>query len=674
MFQSEDRITGTNKLVSLPWGAQQKKDFCLFRLFCPRALNIDLVLFDHYEQRTGEYHPMEKLDDGSWQLTLPGYHTGKYYAYRIHHPQKASGLLRTRTLIADPWSTHITTTNHYNQHSRSQITEPEPFDWEGDTFVIPEKHRELIIYETHLKDLTSDPSAGAKHPGTYQGFIETGITGGINHLKRLGVNAVEFLPLHKFAGFEPPFRQKTSEGYYNTWNPYSRNYWGYMTSFYFVPETMYASDGSVQPGAITGKSPAASYEFKQLVKALHKEGISVIMDVVYNHVSNYDFNPLKYMDKSEFFRMDKKRHFTSESGCGNDLRTESPHIRELIISSIQWWMQEYHIDGFRFDMANLIDSETISGIREQARQMNPDVLLIAEPWGGGYDPVRFSENGWSAWNDQIRNGVKGYDPVDSPGFIFGKWHHETQRESLENYIKGTLINKPNGRFHQQEHTVNYLECHDGYTLGDFIRIALDPAKKTAAFNDKSSLIALNEQELRCSRLAALFLMTSQGIPMIHAGQEWGRSKWIVPENKNDPNAGKLDHNSYEKGNRTNYLDFNEIEANISLFNYYQGLIQLRKSFPQLRLAEPHEISFHDSQDALHLTYEIQCKTHHPDERLLVSLNGNPHKDHKITLPEGKWEIIADANKVSLASPLPVHEAIFTVPGTSGVILRSSGAP
>ncbi len=662
-------MAGQNQSLSFIWGAQQKPTFCLFRLYCPKAERVDAVLFNRYDQRNGEYHPMEKLDDGNWHLKLPGRHVGKYYAYRIQHPGDAEGLLHTESLIADPYSRQIATSNHYRQYARTRIDEPEPFNWQGDSFVIPPEQRDLIIYETHLRDMTAHPSAGAQSPGTYNGMIERNITGGISHLKKLGVNAVEFLPLQKFAGFEPPFCQKTPEGFHNTWNAYSRNHWGYMTSYFFAPETMYASDGSTKAGTVTGTSDRAATELKQLVRELHREGIAVIMDVVYNHVSQYDLNPLKYLDRTDFFRTDEDGKLTSESGCGNDLRTESPYIRELIISSVLWWMQEYHIDGFRFDLANLIDRETIAEIRSEAEKINPNVLLIAEPWGGGYDPTGFSAYGWSSWNDQLRNGVKGINPVETPGFIFGQWHYESSRESLENFIKGTLIHEPNGRFHHQEHAINYLEAHDGYTLGDFIRIALDPAKRNKKFNKKTKLIPLNEREMKTARLAALFLMTSQGIPMLHAGQEWGRSKWIVPDNDDDPDRGKLDHNSYEKDNETNYLDYTEIEANQSLFEYYRDLIRIRRHYPQLRLAEAGDITFHEYEDPLLLTFEIYSEELPTNDHLLVTLNGNSETDHQLTLPEGRWEIIADGLRVYPEEAAAVKNNPLTIPATSGMILR-----
>lgn len=651
-------------------GAEQKESECHFSLYCPEATQINLLLFEEYNatEADGVSFRMQKKENSQWHLTLPGKHTGKYYAYRIISPKSSNGVLAPSYLIADPWSVEVATINHYRQYGRSRIAEKKHFDWEGDTFVIPPEHRDLIIYEAHIKDLTAHPSSGGRYGGSYAGMAEQGIVGGINHLKRLGVNAVEFLPLQKFAAFEPPFRVKTKEGVYNTWNPYGRNHWGYMTSFFMAPETLYASDGSTRPGAVSGSPEKASLELKEMVKALHREGITVIVDVVFNHVSQYDLNPLKYISKSSFFHTDEKGNFTSQSGCGNDLRTNAPYIRKLLTASVKWWMEEYHIDGFRFDLANLIDRETIFEIKKAAKRINPNVLFIAEPWGGGYDPSGFSQNGISSWNDQIRNGVKGYDPVHSPGFIFGKWHPENNRHSLENYIRGTLIHESNGHFHNQKHTINYLESHDGYTLGDFIRIALDPRKRFTIFSQKSALVPLNKAEMDVARLAALFLMTAQGVPMIHEGQEWARSKWIYPDKAPDIRAGMIDYNSYEKDNETNYLDYSEIAANQPLFDYYQGLIALRKSQPLLRKAPPEEISFHSYTDALHLTFEIRSKKW-PMEWILVSLNGNPKKKQEVVMPDGEWEQIVDKEKVFTNHPRPVSGNKASIPPVSGAIFR-----
>lgn len=653
---------------TLTFGAFPSIESCSFRVFCPASPKVELELFDHFEDRTGRRFSMIKNDDGIWELEIPENLINKYYGYRITPPLDYPGFIATNELVADPWSKHVTSVNHYRQYAKTKIIAEDNFDWEDDNFVIPHDHRDLVIYETHLKDMTAHPSAYSSRPGTYQGFIEDDIIGGINHLKRLGVNAVEFLPLQKFGGFEPPFKQKTPEGFYNTWNLYSRNHWGYMTSFFFAPETMFANDGSNQPGAVIGKSTHAITDFKKVIKALHKAGITVIMDVVYNHVSHYDINPFVYLDKPYFFRHDDQNKLLSESGTGNDFKTESPVARQAIVESICYWMEEYHIDGFRFDLANLIDRDTLQSIRHEATKINPEVLLIAEPWGAGYNPTGFSELGWSSWNDQIRNGVKGSDPIDNKGFIFGTWQYETSREGLENFIRGTLVNSANGRFHASEHSINYLESHDGYTLGDFTRIGLDATLKAKKISNKAKIIRLNEQQIRIAKLGALFLFISQGITMIHAGQEWARAKVIAESNVNDSLTGHLDHNSYEKDNKTNYLNFDEIELNHRLFEYYRGLIALKKNSPALRKARHEDIIFTHYEDALHLTFSIDGEFSGDPYNYLVSLNGNLHGEQTLDLQSDYWEMVVSP-RVASHNKLVEITGTVKIPASSGVVFR-----
>lgn len=620
-------------------GNRPSEDYTEFRFFCPRASRVSLELFETYDQKEGKRFSMNLNGGGVWQLTLKGNHYGKYYGYRIKAPKDLPNFNHTNELIADPFGLFVTARNHHLQYPKTLILKPEPFDWDDDTFVVPEDHRDLIIYEAHLKDLTAHPSAGATLPGGYKGLAEGGIRGGLDHLKELGINALELLPLQKFPFYEPAHNEPISDGMLNTWNYYGRNYWGYMTSFFFAPETIFASDGSTKPDAIIGASTAAIREFKQMVKALHSQGIAVIMDVVYNHVSQYDLNPLKYIDKEYFFRLNPDGTYQSESGCGNDLKTEAPVSRQLIIESLKHWMQEYHIDGFRFDLANLIDRETAELIKMETRAINPNVVLIAEPWGGGYDPNGFSAMEWAAWNDQIRNGVKGSDPLSGKGMIFGGWQYETSREALENFMAGTLWDGPNGRFAKPEHSVNYLESHDGYTLGDFIRIGYDNSRRLTTVDDIDAFTRLSNFELRSAKLAAIFLLTAQGIPMLHAGQEWARAKIIRKTDVDDPHTGLPDHNSYEKDNYTNYLNYEEIALNQPLYDYYKGLIRLRKSSPALRRSDPDDIDFTEYYDALFLTCIIRGKSSEDRYDYLIAMNANNEYEQELHLPEGVWEIV-----------------------------------
>ena len=182
-------------------------------------------------------------------------------------------------------------------------------------------------------------------------------------------------------------------------------------------------------------------DFKDVIKSFHKEGIAVIMDVVYNHISQYQLGSLKEIDKKYYFRFDDKGNYKSESGTGNDLKTESPMVRKMIIDSILYWMKEYHVDGFRFDLGKLIDWETVEEIIREAKKINPYVIIVCEPWGGGYDPEGFSLRGWGSWNDQFRNGVKGENPVNGLGWIFGHWYGDNNPDRIKNYINGTLVKR-----------------------------------------------------------------------------------------------------------------------------------------------------------------------------------------------------------------------------------------
>lgn len=644
-----------------------------FRLFAPRAMRVTLVLFDRFDQETGEEFAMTRDSNGVWEYTIKKSLFGKYYGYRILGPIGNGEMFNPKTVIADPYSKAVATKNNYHHPAKTLILKTD-FDWGGDTFVVPGNHDDLIIYEAHLRDLTAHPSSGVSSKGTYIGMTEKGKTGGLSYLKTLGVNAIEFLPLQEFGNIELPYRDKTAvndSGEVNTWNPYERNHWGYMTSYFFAPESYYATDGSMERDKYDGSDGRAVKEFKTLVKTLHREGIAVIMDVVYNHVSQYDYNPFKYIDKFYYFHTDSMGDFVKASGCGNDFYTERPMARRLIVESVKYWMQEYHVDGFRFDLATMIDWTTCKKIVEEARKINPNVILIAEPWGGGkYDLKGFSDIGWASWNDQIRNGVKGQNPRDGLGFIFGKFQGSNTKKSLMSYVTGSL-REDGGPYLKKEHSINYLESHDDNTLGDFIRLGTGEVKDTQRITDTYHNARLSSRQLALNKLAALFLFTSQGPVMMGEGQEFARSKVIAPTSAPDPNVGRLDHNSYDKDNETNYLNYLHRPLNQDLFDYYKGLIALRRSTPCFGSAPKKAIEFLPSDDKLLISFTI-------DEKLvpgsggrgkfLVIMNGNPDKRAVVRLPVGEWGILANNKRVSPKTPIRSVSRSVDVPATSGMIL------
>jgi pullulanase len=649
-----DKYYSTKKLGSF---VENGKTY--FRLFTPNAEKVALVLFNKPEDDKGAEYEMIRDNDGVWETSVDGEKYGFYYGFKVKHTGKRT------VLCLDPYTKAVASLNTFFNPRRSIVVKENDYDWEGDTWV-KRDWRDLIIYEMHIRDMTIHPSSESKQPGTYQGLIEKNGRGGIDYIHGLGVNTVELLPVHEFANIETPFK-KSLHGKFNTWNPYERNHWGYMTAAFFAPETYYCENvKEIKWDEWNGRDKKPIKDFKDVVKAFHKRDIGVIMDVVYNHFSEYEWGNLKEIDKEYYFRLDEKGHYVKHSGTGNDLKTERPMLRRLIIDSILYWMQEYHVDGFRFDLAKLIDWETIEKVIEEAKKINPDVVFVCEPWGGGYDPAGFSERGWGSWNDQIRNGIKGENPVNELGWIFGHWYGNNNSGRIRSYVNGTLTRDEHGLFQKPEHSVNYLESHDGYTLGDFIRIGLKETDPHQVIKDVDNFIKLSPQQLKLNKLAALFLFVSQGIIMIHAGQEFARSK-VISENNNveDEMKGTIDHNSYNKDNETNYINYEHAKINKKLVDYYKGLIKLRNTYPSFRKAKYEEVTFYDPNEN---EFALGFHLSHGGDEFIVLCNANPSKEEKFHLPDGKWEVLVNKNNAGIKILDTVTKEVFLEPST-GIVLK-----
>ncbi|MCF6270796.1 MAG: pullulanase [Melioribacteraceae bacterium] len=632
-----------------------------FRLFAPNAKSVKLYIFDAPEDDAISEQAMTIADDGVWEISFNENLTNKYYGFKVAHSENDD--FSKLPLCVDPYAKAVTSFTDYN-NPRKSIVYNDSYDWEGDQW-IQRNWRDLIIYEMHIKDMTAHPSAEANEPGTYKGLIENN-KGGINYIKSLGVNTVELLPAQEFGNIEIPF-EDSLKGKFNTWNAYEINHWGYMTAAFFAPSSFYSENWKeMKRKEWMGRDGRQVNEFKDMVKAFHKEGIAVMMDVVYNHLSEYELGNLKEIDKNYYFRLDENGNCIAISGCGNDLKTEAPMMRRLIIDSIIYWMKEYHIDGFRFDLGKLIDWETLEEIIREARKINPNVVFVAEPWGGGYDPKGFSLREWGSWNDQIRNGIKGENPSNSLGWIFGNWYGNNSIERLKSYINGTTKEFEYGLFQKAEHSVNYLESHDGYTLGDFIRIGTKSVGIHDKIIDVDANAKLTEQQLRLNKLGALFLFTSQGITMIHSGQEFARSKVIPTDNDiPDKEKGQLDHNSYNKDNSANYINYNHAELNSDLLSYYKGLIELRKTHKEFRRASIEQIQFFDDFKS-EFTIGFSIKMY--DDEFIVLMNADQNLADKFTLPDGDWEVLVNSEKAGTVVLSTVLGDI-DIPAVSGFVLK-----
>ncbi len=632
-----------------------------FRLFTPNAKAVKLYLY----KAPSDEAPYRKVDmtkdeDGVWETEIEGEQRGVYYGYKVSHTDNDN--FDDLPLCIDPYSKAVTSFTDYLNPRKSIVFEKD-YDWGDDTW-IERNWRDLIIYEMHIRDMSAHPSAEAEHPGTYKGLVEDS-KGGINYIKDLGVNTVELLPAQEYGNIEIPYKDSLN-GMYNTWNPYERNHWGYMTAAFFAPSSYYSENWKeMKMHEWMGRDASQVNEFKDMVKAFHNKGIAVMMDVVYNHLSEYEIGNLKQIDKEYYFRLNKDGEFIAQSYCGNDLKTERPMVRRLIIDSIIYWMTEYHIDGFRFDLGKLIDWETLEEIIREARKINPNVVLVAEPWGGGYDPKGFSLREWGSWNDQIRNGIKGENPNDGLGWIFGKWYGNNNPDRIKSYINGTLLKYKHGLFQKPEHSVNYLESHDGYTLGDFIRIGTREVNPKEKITDIDANAKLTEKQMKLNKLGALFLFVSQGITMIHSGQEFARSKVIAIDKRvKDKEHGHLDHNSYNKDNYTNYINFDYAELNNELIDYYKGLIKLRKTYKAFRRAKTEQIKFIDKlQNEFSIGFVIETIK----EKFIVLMNADQNNADTFTLPEGSWNILVNGNKAGIEEISTVSGSV-NIPAVSGLVL------
>jgi pullulanase len=656
---SLDKFYSTKKLGSF---TQDGKT--IFRLFAPTAKKVTLVTFTSTDDEKGNNFEMSADKNGVWETILDGEKYGMLYGYKVSHSDNKA--FNDLPLCVDPYARAVASFNTYFNPRRSIVVKENDYDWEGDKW-IGRDWRDLIIYEMHIRNMTRDSSSEVSEPGTYKGLIEKGKKGGISYIKSLGVNTVEIMPTQEFGNIEAPFN-KSLNGKNNTWNPYEINYWGYMTGAFFAPDAYYSETADhIEWNKWSGESAKQIKDFKDVVKAFHKEGIGVVMDVVYNHISEYEIGNLKEIDRNYYFRLDAKGNFISESYCGNDFKTERPMCRRMIVESILFWMKEYHVDGFRFDLGKLIDWKTVEEITREAHKINPHVIFVCEPWGGGYDPMGFSLRDWASWNDQIRNGIKGENPFNGHGWIFGNWYGNNNPDRIKSYVNGTLVKDMDGLFQKKEHSVNYLESHDGYTLGDFIRIAtgIDPNNQVIDIN---KFVELSPLQLKLNKMGALFLLTSQGIIMISEGQEFARTK-VIPIIKGieDECAGKIDHNSYNKDNSTNYINYKHADMNGALLNYYKGLIQLRNKFSAFRRANYEEVSFYDmNNNPFALGYSVK----HNGEQFVVLFNANRENSEEFSLAEGDWEILVNPEKAGVESLGKASEKI-TVESSSGFVLKKS---
>ena len=381
--------------------------------------------------------------------------------------------------------------------------------------------------------------------------------------------------------------------------------------------------------------------------------MAVILDVVVNHISNYDWHPLKYIDKTVYFKLDEHGNFLSQC-CGNLLASDHQPVRDYIIESLKYWMTDYHIDGFRFDQAHLLSTETATFIIDELKKINPNVIIYGEAWNDR--EAEFSKMGWGSFNAKFRDVLRGdLHNYDEKGFLFGNFRNRETLENLQSLILGT----PN-TYQSPAHAVNFLEVHDDYCFNDYLRLSSSRNSKDDIIQDPMKHIELDDDLLRKNKLGALVLLTSQGIPIIHQGQDWAHSQIIVETDADDPDVGKMDRNPYNKDNETNWVNWLEKEQNKELADYYSGLIDLRRTHSEFRHATKKDFKFQGLADHA-LGYVIR-------DRIAVYINGENSMDIDTDLPLGDWQLMVNQNEVNLNGIRQISGKI-SIPPTSGMVLQ-----
>jgi len=555
-----------------PLGATVRPDGVNFALFSAHATAVDLVLFD--ESGLERVHRLEGYTRQVFHDFLPGVKPGQRYGYRVHGPYRPEEGLRFNPykLLMDPYARQLTgiyqaggphtgyrpsdpnalcTQDNSDTAPRSVVAAPETFDWQG-TRAPQTPMADSIIYEVHVKGFTAHPSSGVRHPGTYLGFVEK-----IPYLKELGVTAVELLPVHHCQP-EPSLQRRGMP-----------NYWGYSTLGYFAPDARFAA----------GDDPVT--EFQTLVRELHQHGLEVILDVVYNHTCEADhLGPTlcwRGIDNPSYYRLrGDRRYYEDTTGCGNSLDASSPAVVKLIMDSLRYWAEVMHIDGFRFDLASTL-GRSAAGFSTAsafflAIHQDPVISrckLIAEPWDiGAYDAGDFPID-WAEWNGRFRDCARRFWRGD--GGLLGELGYRVSGSSD--------LYADDGR--TPYHSVNFVTAHDGFTLNDLVSYARKHNEANGEDNrdgsDDNASSNWGEEgpthdpgrvdlRRRVARNLMALLLTSQGVPMILAGDETLRTQ-------------QGNNNAYCQDNAISWLDWDFPEGSEQMLQFTRRLLAFRRSHP-----------------------------------------------------------------------------------------------
>ncbi len=626
-FASEFTYTGDDL------GADWSEGSTTFKVWAPTAESVSVKLYRSGTAGTDDLIKSVAMKNdnsgnkGEWTVTVEGDLSGVYYTYEV--------LVDGETVEAvDPYAR--TAGVNGNRGMVIDLGSTDPDGWASDTNPNPvTSYTDAVIYELHVRDFSIDKSSGVKDEwrGKFMALTETGTTSndgttptGLDHMKDLGITHLHLLPIYDYASVD-----ETKCENFN---------WGYDPLNYNVPEGSYSTDPY--------KGEVRVSEMKQMVSALHDNGISVVMDVVYNHVYDAETFCFNKIVPGYFSRVN-----SNTSGCGNDTASEREMVSKYIVDSVLYWTEEYHIDGFRFDLVGLIDIDTINKIVEEVHKVRPDVIFYGEGWdmdGTNKEPGTemakqgnaSKTKGFAYFSDNMRNLLAGNNGK-SLGFVSGSGG---EGELVGNYMANPWWTS------NPSQVVQYASCHDNYTLVDKLIIS---TKKNG----------LDSDIVKMNNLAAAIYMTSQGIPFIHAGEEFLREKL-------EADGGRCE-NSYNAPDSVNHIAWSNLENKLYSDNaaYYKGLIAFRKAHPALSLSTAAEVKaavFNQQASDKLVSFWIDCSEVEGEtvDSIYTIFNANTGAK-TVTLPAGKWDVYVNGTKAGTEVLETVEDSV-SVAGISAMVL------
>lgn len=658
------------------------------RLWAPTASNIELLVYDTWNETTPvRTYNMTKSIDGTWLTSInKSQNDRKFYMYRLTFYNNT--FFETTNYAVDPYAQAVSINGEKAAFVNLNDSDTKPSNWNPSSKPQMQNLEDAIIYELHIRDFSigDDSGISQQNKGTYKAFTETTTTipnsstkTGLDSLVELGITHVQLLPFYDFNAVDETVSKINQD--FN---------WGYAPQNYNVPEGAYSTDSYSPHIRIK--------ETREMIQALHNYDIRAVMDVVYNHT--HDTSVFEPIVPNYYYRTDSLGRFIDDSGCGNTVATERRMVRKYIIDSLKHWVNNYNLDGFRFDLMGLFDTDTMIEATNAVQQIDSTILMYGEPWGGFVAPWTGKGDqrgyGFGVFNDDFRNAIRGGNSlVPSSAYVTKGASYNT--EGIWKGLRGSI-----DTFAQDpEETINYVSAHDNYTIWDQIVMALGEGETRRFFQmsdsgfpisqyyldlygytkDEANPIntiteavngaepykwldtsqAFMDHRVRRTVLASGIVLTSQGIPFIHAGEEHLRTKYG-------------DHNSYKSPDIINNKDFwNRKEDNKWVFDYYAGLIKLRKEHPAFRMTSSAQINQHfeglAGLAANVVGYKLKDNANGDSWKDIVIIYNPNDWNESISLP-GTWNVVVN-DQNSGTSLITTISNNVTVNGTSMMVLYSN---